>query len=233
METFKVWGFSPAQATFSSWQWLQRTGTIDMSERCDGAYKRLVRLKCYDALESAGFVRYRKEGVDWPMENGFHCWVGLNTVVEQGCVEINPFVGVHVVPIEKLWTSLKTGRYPGRYHRGDATYGLHMGELAPKERVFRFDRQTDVAAEADRLARLYTDVGLSYALSIGTYSRLLPLLRERIAMLGGYPERVASWLYLMDQKEEARAFAESFLKGQQDYFEGFADPFLKMLSDCR
>lgn len=106
-----------------------------------------------------------------------------------------------------------------------------MGELAPKERVFRFTRRTDVAAEAVRLAHLYADIGLSYAMSIGTYERVLPLLRDRAPMLGGYPERIASCLYLMDRREEARSFVEQFLQDRRDYFEGFAVPFLKMLND--
>lgn len=193
-------------------------------ERCDAAYKRAILLKCYDALAAEGFTRYRKEGVDWPLENGFHCWVGLNTALEKEYVEINPFVGVHVVPIMKLYTALE-GR---KYSRSIATYAVHMGELAPKEPVFRFTRQIDVEAEAARLARLYVSVGLPYAESIASYERLLPLLQSRLPMLGAYPERVASCLYLMDRKDEARSFVEDFLKDNRDYFEGFAVPFLKL-----
>jgi hypothetical protein len=57
----------------------------------------------------------------------------------------------------------------------------------------------------------------------------LPLLQERIEMLGAYPERVACCLYLMGRKDEARAFVEDFLPKNRDYFEGFAVPFLKKL----
>ena len=204
---------------------------MNVVEHCDAAFKREVLLKCYDALEAVGFTRYRKDGVDWPMAHGFHCWVGLNTGLEEAHLDINPFVGVHVVPVDKLWTRLDTGKYGVKYNRGVATYAIHMGELVPKERVFRFTRRTDVAAEANRLANLYADVGLSYAMSIGTYERLLPLLQDRVPMLGAYPERVASCLYLMDRKEEARSFVEDFLQDHRDYFEGFAVPFLKMLNN--
>ena len=203
---------------------------MNTPERCGAAYKQLVLKHCHDALEAAGFTRFRTEGVDWPFENGFHCWVGLNSAVEPVYVEINPFVGVHVVPIEKLWTSMKISKYPGKYSRGYATYAVHMGELAPKERAFRFTRQTDVEAEAARLARLYVAVGLPYAQSMASYELLLPLLQSRILRLGAYPERVASCLYLMDRKDEARAFVEEFVKQQPDYFEGFAVPFLKSLT---
>lgn len=195
-------------------------------ERCDAAYKRIVLLKCYDALEAVGFMRFRKEGVDWPLGNGFHCWVGLNNAVEPAYVSVNPFVGAHVVPIMKMYTSLE-GR---KYSRRTATYAVHMGTLSPHEPVFEFTRQTDVEAEAARLACLYATVGLSYAQSIASYERLLPLLRERVPMLGAYPERVATCLYLMDRKEEARTFVEDFLETHRDYFEGFAIPFLKRLT---
>jgi hypothetical protein len=195
-------------------------------EHCDAAFKQAVLLKCYEALEAEGFTRYRKQDVDWPMENGFHCWVGLNTGLEKEYLDINPFVGVHVVPIMKLYTFLE-GR---KYSRSTSTYAVHMGELVPKEQAFLFTRETDVAAQAARLARLYLDAGLSYALSIGTYERLLPLLQERVPMLGAYPERVASCLYLMGRKEEARLFVEEFLQDHRDYFEGFAVPFLRFLN---
>lgn len=199
---------------------------MSTGERCNSDFKRTVLLACYDALAAVGFTRYRKEDVDWPLENGFHCWVGLNSNLEKEYFQINPFVGVHVVPIMKLYTSLE-GR---KYSRSIATYTVHMGMLSPHEPAFEFTRRTDVEVEAARLARLYATVGLSYARSIASYERLLPLLQERVQMLGAYPERVAACLYLMDRKEEARNFVDDFLKTHRDYFEGFAIPFLKRLT---
>jgi hypothetical protein len=199
------------------------------NERYDTEYKHVVRRRCYDALEEAGFTRFRKEGVDWPFGNGFHCWVGLNTALDHDCVEINPFVGVHVVPIEKL-TAIKCGKYAKEYNRGLATYSIHIGELAPKECAFRFSRQLDIDSEAARLARLYLNVGLPFAASMKSYELLLPLLVNRISQLGGYPESAAACMYLMGRAEESRAFVEEFVKQEPDYFEGFAVPFLKMLA---
>src|SRR5258706_11069845 len=107
-------------------------------EPCNAAYKNEILLSCYQALADQGFIRFRKENVDWPLENGFHCWVGLNAGLYAEYVEINPFVGVHSVRIEKLWTSMKRGKYPGKYDRGVATYGIHLGKIAPDERIFQF-----------------------------------------------------------------------------------------------
>ena len=52
--------------------------------RCNATFKNAVRLRCYDALEQEGFVRFRKEGVDWPLNNDFHFWLGLNTGLNAG-----------------------------------------------------------------------------------------------------------------------------------------------------
>jgi hypothetical protein len=185
-------------------------------------------LKCYDALEQEGFTRFRKENVDWPLRDGFHCWIGLNTGLYFDRLEINLFVGTHIVPIEKMCAIV--GR---KYDRGVATYAIHLGELsaASEEPAFAFTpKQSDafIAAEAGRLARLYATVGLSYARSIASYEAILPLLESRLGMLGGYPESVACCLYLMGRLAEARAFTEDFLMKEPSYFADFALPFTKM-----
>jgi hypothetical protein len=109
--------------------------------RCDAKYQKEVLLSCYEAFAQAGFSRFRKEGIDWPLGGGFHGWVGLNTGLYDEYVQINPFIGVHVVQIEKLWTSLEQRKYD----RGDASFAIHMGEIAAKERAFRFTRTTNAA----------------------------------------------------------------------------------------
>ena len=204
---------------------------MKIAARCDAAFKQAVLLACYDALAGVGFSRFRKEEVDWPLGGGFHCWVGLNTGLEPMHLDINPFVGVHVVPVERMWTALRIGRYASKYSRSVATYALHMGELTPDEPAFRFIPDAEIGEEAARLARLYAGAGLAYARSIATYENLLPLLRERVEMLGAYPERVACCLYLMGRKEEARVFTEEFLQRKRSYFEDFAVPFLRMLDE--
>lgn len=202
--------------------------------RCDAKFKKEVRLACYGALEREGFTRFRKEGVDWPLDDGFHAWVGLNTGLYPDRVIVEPFVGVHVVPIEKL-RSLKGGENPQKYDRRIATYAIHMGQLetiGEDQRAFAFAPQQSegfIQSECERLAHLYATAGLDYARSIASYEALLPLLQERVDTLGGYPERVASCLYLMGRKAEARAFIETFPEKYQEYIEGFAKPFLELL----
>lgn len=203
--------------------------------RCDAQFKKAVMLKVYDAFEAAGFTRFRKEDVDWPLHDGFHAWVGLNTALYPDRVDITPNVGVHVVPIEKL-CALRGGKYPYKYDRGVATYAINIGMLdaVGDERAFAFGPQQSEAfieAECRRLAQIYATAGLDYARSIASYEALLPLFQEYVDSLGLYPERVASCLYLMGRKAEAREFVVGFLDGHRDYFEGFAAPFLAKLDE--
>lgn len=195
--------------------------------KIDKNFRNDVKALCYDTLESVGFTHYRANGIDWPLYDGFHAWVGLNEGWDDEYFEINPFVGIHVVQIERLWHSLvKT-----KYNRGSATYAVHMGELAPNELAFRFYRTTDLRSESLRLAELYRDVGLSCAKKIAKYDALLPLLEKRVDMLGAYPERVCCCLHLMGRDEEARSFAESFGLKEPEYFEQFSEAFIVMLDE--
>jgi hypothetical protein len=196
-------------------------------------FKEIVRRKCYDELERVGFTRFAKEGVDWPLHDGFHSWVGLNTGLYSDRVEINPFVGLHVIPIAKL--RALEGR---RYDRRIATYAVHMGELpaARDEKAFVFTTaqgDTFLLSEIQRLARIYATAGLDYSKSIASYGALLPLLEGRLHMLGGYPENVACCLYLMGRTREAYEFAEDFLMQEPDYFHDFAIPFFEMIESER
>lgn len=205
--------------------------------RCDAKFKKQIHLQCFDALERAGFTRFRKEGVDWPLHDGFHGWVGLNTALEPDRVEILPFVGIHVIPIQKL-CSFKGGKYPYKYSRSSATYAINMGlleSIADDERAFAFaPHQSDafIQSECERLAHLYATAGLDYARSIASYDALLPLLQERVQRLGGYPEQVASCLYLMGRKVEAREFIENFPEKYREYIDDFAKPFLELLDEA-
>lgn len=198
---------------------------VNLGRRCDAVFSQAVLLKCYDALSMAGFVRFRKGGLDWPLRAGFRCSVGFDSVLEQGHLAINPFVGVNVVPIMIFCTSLERRKY----HRSVSTYALDMGELKPREPIFRFTRHSDVAAVVARLVSLYTSAGLAYARSIGNYESLLPLLQSRVGMLGQYPQRTAACLYLMGRKDEARSFTETIRARHRGYFEAFAVSFMELL----
>lgn len=194
-------------------------------ERCTSAFKNAVKQKCYAKLAIAGFIRYRKDEVDFPLDNVFHTWAGLSTGLYDECVRVNPMVGLHVVPIMKLFAKI-LGR---KYSRSDVTYSIPMGELVPRTRGFAFTLTTNVEEEAARLAQLYIDVGVPYARTIASYDVLLPLLESQVSLLGGYPEKVACCLFLMGRYGKAREFVEEFLERDEDYTRRFLFPFLEML----
>ncbi|WP_367346183.1 hypothetical protein [Stenotrophomonas bentonitica] len=160
--------------------------------------------------------------MDWPITEGFHCWVGLNSSVDRDWLDVNPFVGIHVVPIMKFYTTLE-GR---KYARNVATYAAHLGTLKPDVAVFWFSKDRDNSAEFDRMASLYRDSGLDFAISVSTFDLLLPLLKKRVTSLGGYPERYASCLHLMGRTKESISFVESFSNSEPDYFREFSRRYL-------
>ena len=186
--------------------------------KCDAAFKKAILQKCYDALERAGFTRFAKEAVDWPISEAFHCWVGLNTGLYADRIELTPFVGVHAVEIERLVAAVK-GR---KYDRRVATYAVAMGELAGARDVpaFAFSpNQSDgfIESETKRLSDLFVELGVEYARSIASYGALLPKLQDRIDMLGNFPERVACCLYLTGQLEQAEEFTRRFRSEEPEY----------------
>ncbi len=193
-------------------------------------FKKEVRKRIYDELERSGFNRFSKEGVDLPLNGDFHCWVGLNTAVYEGVVQINPFVGIHAVSIEKVAASLK-GR---KYDRGIATYAVAMGEIdaAKNERAFDFPLGCSDAlidSEVHRISKIYDDFGIPFSASIASYDDLVGLLKDRVDMLGGYPESFACCLYLMGNESESREFVEEFSSVEPEYFGPFAEKFMDMI----
>ena len=200
--------------------------------KCNAAFRDYVEDCCLKALVAEGFERFRKHDADKQIHDGFYCWTGLNNGLYPDRVEINPFVGVHVMPLMRFYTKLE-GR---KYNRASATWAVHMGELpeAQNETAFAFgpgQSEGFIQKECARLARLYATAGWDYAKSIASYEALLPLFKSRIERLGGYPERYASALYFMGRRQEARAFTEEFLQRKREYFEAFAIPFLKLLDE--
>jgi hypothetical protein len=196
---------------------------------CNAAFKKEILQICYEELTLVGFVRFRKWDIDLPLDEMFNCWVGLNTGLYQTHVQISPFVGIHAVEIERMCAAL-SGNAGDKYNRAIATYPVHMGELEPAEQVFQFSTETDNRAAARRLAQLYATSGLQFAKSIVSYDALLPLLESRVKMLGGYPQRVTSCLYLMGRGEEALSFARTLAAERPEYFGTLPEGLLREIS---
>jgi hypothetical protein len=201
---------------------------------CDREFKQRILLKCYEALENSGFTRFRKYQVDYPIRDGFHCWVGLVADSHSDRIDLIPNVGVHVVPIEKLVCDFDQGPYAHKYDRSLATYSINIGQLdsCGDQRAFAFSPEQSssfISNECERLAQLYLAEGVKYAKSISRYEKLAQHLNKLVFSLGGNPERYAACLYLMNRRNEAIKFLESFPDQYKEYIEGFAAPFLAKL----
>ena len=184
-------------------------------------FKFTVIEACCKALSDAGFQTFRKHNVDWPINHEFRAWVGLNTGLYADRVEISPFTGVHSVEIERLWTKIARSPYDRRF----ATYAIFLGELAPNERRFIFRTDVDLELESIRLALSYSNLGMAYSNSIASLAALEPLLKSRVSMLGGYPERYACCLHLQSRYEEALYFLRGFTADHPHFNRDFTANF--------
>jgi hypothetical protein len=164
---------------------------------------RSVEDACESALVAAGFKRLRRGTIIWEISPSFWGWVGLNEGNHGDMVRINPFIGIHAVDLMKLWDQLDESKYSKGAH---ATYAIHLGEILPDELVFEFHKGKDLSHDAARLAKCVADTGLKYMQSIADYDELIPLFKEFIPTLGGYPERYALALHLSGKHAEAREF---------------------------
>lgn len=174
----------------------------------DKKFVRLVDDACECALVNLGFKRLRRGTVVWEISPSFLGWIGLNRGNHGTTLRINPFVGIHAVDVMAL-----SEQFGGRkYSKGEiATYAIHIGELIPDELTYEFHVGEPVSTEADRLAKDILKAGLPYMRSIASYETLLPLIEERMPMLGGYPERHALILQLGGKSDQAREFVEGVL----------------------
>jgi len=201
--------------------------------KVDAKFVRNVQHACERALLGHGFEQPRRGEIVIGITPEFLGWVGLNVGKHSDFVRINPFVGVHCVPVMKLVAEATGEKYQtGRY----ATYAVHLGEVAPNEEQFVFSSERQIEIEAERLAVSCRESGVPYMRSISTFESLLPLLEEKVPMFGGYPQRVAAAMYLMGRKKEALNFVERLRLEYRDdpvirdSFERFAGPFEKLVA---
>lgn len=192
-----------------------------------------VEKACEKALVDRGFERPRKNTIFYRLDEDFLGWVGLNQGNFNDHLQINPFIGIHCIPVMKLIMDLKDERYQiGRY----ASYAFHFGEVAPDITQFIFTEDTDLEEEAERLAEELTVHGLQSMKVLANYEVLRTRLKDKVEMLGGYPERYVAVLYMMGLIGQARNFIDEKTdifdpdySGPYSLYEKFGKPFLEML----
>lgn len=163
--------------------------------------------ECSNALQELGFVTKRGVGT-LNVNDDFYYWVGLNAGVHAGFIRINPFIGVHSKNIMRMTSEAKGEKYKPLEV---ATFAVFLGELSPDTPQFIFCNEKDVSIEASRLAFAIKESGIPFMQKISNYESLLPYLKKRVPMLGGYPQRYAAALYLNGDRPGAIEFIDSYL----------------------
>lgn len=201
----------------------------------DKNFLNLVEKACDFALVQNGFERPRKGTRFFRISADFLGWVGLNKGNQHDFLRINPFIGIHCIPVMKLKAELAGEKYKeGEF----ATASIHMGEITPDIDQFIFMSDSNIELEANRLAYEVVTHALPWMKERANYESLIPLLETNIDMLGGFPERYASALYFSGQKEKSRKFVEERndlfgpnSEGPYSLHEKFGEPFIRMLEN--
>lgn len=187
-------------------------------------FKKLILTECDNQFKANGFKVPRKSCILYPMNNDFDGWVGLNIAANEGSVKINPFIGVHSQPIAETVATLQNQKYK---LGAVATYAVHLGAVCPDISAFIFDvdDKSEIATNVERLVHAITEFGVPYAHSISSYEKLIPLLEEKVDMLGGFPESYAVALFKNGRRDECFEFLEIHAKNIEKYGDSIARPF--------
>ncbi|MDJ0701106.1 MAG: hypothetical protein QNJ07_14745 [Woeseiaceae bacterium] len=200
----------------------------------DKDFIRDVEQSCESALIDVGFKRPRKGTRYLEITEDFLGWVGINHGRHPDYLRINPFVGIHCVPLMRLCDDLEGEKY----RKGAiATVSVHLGEICPHVDQFIFCPSEPIEPEARRLSTIIYEHGVPWMTRHASYEAILPILQSKAPTLGGYPERVAATHYLMGNEKKAqdfvaeqRAIFETEHKEYSPFFERFAGPFMKLMA---
>lgn len=198
-------------------------------------FKKVVFNECEEQFKLQNFLVPRKLCVLLPFNDQFIGWVGMNSAVNNDSVEINPFVGIHCPGIFEIEEKLLDLKYK---FGSSATTAIHLGEICPEVRAFHFysSEPESVKIEAERLVSTIVKFGVPYMHSISSYKALIPLLKERVNMLGGFPESYAIALFKNNELEKCIEFLEAHTQKIQRHggmivsqFEIFKQGLLKLI----
>lgn len=164
-----------------------------------------VDATCEAELRLRGFITPRKGTINFPINRDLVGWVGLNMGTRKEFIQVNPFIGVHVVPVMKM-----VAKFDGKpYKKGTiATLSVHLGELAPDVPTFRFSTRETATAEASRLAETIVDYAVPWFERYTDLTVVLDELLETDWRLGGIPERVAAMMVHLNRSDEAIRYVD-------------------------
>lgn len=176
---------------------------------------RSIRDSCTREFSSRGYAKSKHGLFHIEVTKDFFGWIGLNEGVHSDRININPFVGIHCMPIEKMLAKCK-GR---RYRVGEiATFADHFGYVAPEAPgyQFRFFRNEPVEPLAKQLVEVVDDFARPAVVSQANYGSLISLLKEREARGGGVPEALAVAYYMTEGVESAQLYLDRIIEAFQE-----------------
>lgn len=163
-----------------------------------------VDMACHNALAELG-VRVKYGLGNWPIDENFSGWIGLNKGVHPTFVRVNPNVGIHCVALMKLVAEARGDKYrKGEY----ATYSCYLGTRCPDVEQIIFESEADLLPEATRLAETIAQYGMPYIHSLTSYEALLPLLLTEVDNGDWDSAKYAAALYLSGNIQGAFNFIE-------------------------
>ena len=196
-------------------------------------FANFVEKECTKALVREGFESPRMRTRYIQLNEEFLGWVGLNRGNYADYLQINPFIGIHCIPIMKMVKELQGAKYK----IGEtATFAIHMGEIAPNVKQYIFQDETNITEVATRLSAEIMEFALPWMTKNASFESLLPKIEQKVDMLGGNPQWYASGLFLSGQEQNAKEFVQKrtdlFDKedhGQYSIYYRFAEPFFEMV----
>jgi hypothetical protein len=194
-----------------------------------------VAESCEKCLEEIGFKRSKAGPLFIEIGGEFLGWVGLNRGTHRDLIRINPFIGLHVVPVEEM----KNLFHRKKYRKGaNATTSIHLGEIAPDVLAFTFMSEKDLIPESKRLAETIAIHAVPWFFEHANYPWLISRLESNLPMLGGMPEAYAAARYLNGDVEGAISYVKYAMhefsndgKGYDQYFAPFAKGLLALAAD--
>jgi len=183
------------------------------------------RAAAKDRMTAAGWRKRSGDIYTLPLDEGFHAWLGLNTATTYHPLKVNPVVGLHYEPLERLLAELR-GTKPAL---ATATLSTPVGYLTPDNRFLQLEIAADDQAgpAAERLHQLVSDYGLPFARRFAAVDALLSAFHTTDYVAN--PERkrlLIPALHLLNgQSGEARAELALGLATYQPYATPVADEY--------
>lgn len=201
---------------------------MDQAQHPENLTRDKILTAITEELIRLGHKRYSKRVVAIDFGDGFFSWLGVPlSRINQTSFEVYVNVGIHAENLNRMFVSLRSDKNIN-YSRSVTTYAIPIEMLdgvGKLDHIIRLDNYLDKSKE---FAVMIAENGIKFSRSIANYETLLPLLKGRLNMHGGYPEFFACCLFFLNRLDEAKQFVEDFNRRSPGYFGAFFANFMKL-----